>query len=130
MSARGVSVQASGETVAQGGGVLFKLVIFSLSLGIVPISSYFASEKYIWNGNSTFAAITAVVAANAVLVAYIVTSLRDDRAEQEAGKPLESRKDRVSVKTYMIWPRFSVIMSRSAVLMLLTLLATPFHAPL
>ncbi|KAI0303212.1 hypothetical protein BC826DRAFT_903680, partial [Russula brevipes] len=75
-------------------GVLFKLIIFSLSLGIIPITSYYASEKYIWNGNSTFAAITAVVTANIVLVAYIITSLRDDRAEREAGKPLESRKDR------------------------------------
>ena len=45
-------------------------------------------------GNSTFAAITAIVAANLVLVAYIITSLRDDRAEREAGKPAESRKDR------------------------------------
>jgi len=95
-------------------GVLFKLVVFSLSLGLVPITSYFASEKYIWNGaswfttstledlpdplasagNSTFAAITAVVAANVVLVAYIISSLRDDQAEREAVKPLESRKDR------------------------------------
>jgi len=76
------------------GGVLLKLVAFSLSLGIVPIASYFASEKYIWNGNSTFAAMTAIVAANIVLVAYIITSLRDDQAEREAGKPVESRKDR------------------------------------
>ncbi|KAF8505577.1 hypothetical protein F5888DRAFT_1650185 [Russula emetica] len=75
-------------------GVLLKLVLFSLSLGIVPITSYFASEKYIWNGNSTFAAITAVVAANVVLVAYIVSSVRDDQVEREAAKPLESRKDR------------------------------------
>ena len=45
-------------------------------------------------GNSTFAAITAVVAANVVLVAYIVTSLRDDKTEREVAKPLESRKDR------------------------------------
>ena len=45
-------------------------------------------------GDSTFAAITAVFAANIVLVAYIVTSLRDDQAEREAGKPAESRKDR------------------------------------
>jgi hypothetical protein len=45
-------------------------------------------------GNSTFAAITAVVAANVVLVAYIVSSLRDDRAEREAVKPSESRKHR------------------------------------
>ncbi|KAI0254364.1 hypothetical protein BJV78DRAFT_1121458 [Lactifluus subvellereus] len=75
-------------------GALFKLVIFSLSLGIIPITSYFASEKYVWNGNSTLAAITAIVAANIVLIAYIITSLRDDKAEREAGKPLESRKDR------------------------------------
>jgi hypothetical protein len=98
-------------------GVLFKLIIFSLSLGIVPITSYFASEKYIWNGafllgadlfhsarlspdllafigNSTFAAITAVVAANVVLVAYIISSVRDDQVERKATKPLESRKDR------------------------------------
>ena len=91
-------------------GVLFKLVAFSVSLGIVPIASYFASEKYIWNGasravsstlssptcipgNSTFAAITAVVAANVVLVAYIVSSLRDDKAEREAARPKESRKE-------------------------------------
>jgi len=94
MSARGFSAQACTQTVGQGTGVLFKLVAFSLSLGIVPIASYFASEKYVWNGNSTFAAITAVVAANVVLVAYIVSSLRDDQAEREAAKPLESRKDR------------------------------------
>ncbi|KAI9448230.1 hypothetical protein H4582DRAFT_1899351 [Lactarius indigo] len=81
------------QTFEQG-GVLLKLVIFSLSLGIVPIASYFASEKYIWGGNSTFAAITAIVAANIVLVAYIISSLRDDQAERAAGKPVESRKDR------------------------------------
>ena len=45
-------------------------------------------------GNSTFAAITAVVAANVVLVAYIVSSVRDDQVERKATKPLESRKDR------------------------------------
>ena len=31
-------------------GVLLKLIIFSLSLGIVPISSYFLTEKYVWDG--------------------------------------------------------------------------------
>jgi hypothetical protein len=96
-------------------GVLLKLIIFSLSLGILPITSYFASQKYIWKGapsrtvhphdpgallilcflgDSTFAAITAVVAANVVLVAYIISSLREDQAERKAAKPSESRKDR------------------------------------
>jgi len=34
------------------------------------------------------------VAANVVLIAYIISSLRDDQAERETPKPLESRKDR------------------------------------
>jgi len=93
MSTRTVSSGTPPQTF-EPGGVLLKLIIFSLSLGIVPIASYFASEKYIWGGNSTFAAITAIVAANIVLVAYIISSLRDDQAEREAGKPVESRKDR------------------------------------
>jgi len=94
MSARGVSAETSAHAAQEGGGVLLKLIIFSLSLALVPISMYFVSEKYLWNGNSTFSAITAVVAANVVLISYIIASLREDRAEQEARKPLESRKDR------------------------------------
>ncbi|KAF8470969.1 hypothetical protein DFH94DRAFT_811479 [Russula ochroleuca] len=45
--------------------------------------------------NSTFAAITAAVTANVVLVAYIASSLHDDQAERKGGKaakPLESQK--------------------------------------
>jgi hypothetical protein len=45
-------------------------------------------------GDSTLAAITAVVVANVVLVAYIISSMREDQAEREVTKPSESRKDR------------------------------------
>lgn len=31
-------------------GVLAKLIAFSVSLAVVPITSYFVSEKYVWNG--------------------------------------------------------------------------------
>jgi len=94
MSAKGICAQASGQSIEESKGVLLKLVAFSLSLGILPITSYFASQKYIWNGDSTLAAITAVVVANVVLVAYIILSLREDQAEREVTKPSESRKDR------------------------------------
>ncbi|KAJ7047478.1 hypothetical protein C8F04DRAFT_1247123 [Mycena alexandri] len=60
-------------------GQLAKLIVFSLSLGIVPITSYFGSMKYLWNGNATYAALTAVVSANLVLVAYIITAVLDDK---------------------------------------------------
>jgi len=56
------------------------------------------SELYV-AGNSNYAAITAVFAANLVLLAYIVTSLQEDRdsmqsAEQKNLQFAESRKDR------------------------------------
>lgn len=95
-------------------GVLMKLIIFSFCLAVVPITSYFVTEKYVWNGmsgrcmlcswllsspvgNSNYAAITAIFAANAVLFAYIITSLWEDRtsmqmAEQKKLQPSESRK--------------------------------------
>lgn len=31
-------------------GTLFKLIIFSLSLGIVPLTSYYASLHFLWSG--------------------------------------------------------------------------------
>ncbi|KIP12676.1 hypothetical protein PHLGIDRAFT_17491 [Phlebiopsis gigantea 11061_1 CR5-6] len=61
------------------GGVLLKLILFTAALAIAPLSSYFLSQQYLWNGNSTYAAITAIVAANAVFVAYIFVSLREER---------------------------------------------------
>ncbi|KAF7301364.1 hypothetical protein MIND_00701600 [Mycena indigotica] len=64
---------------AASGAQLAKLILFSLALGIAPLSSYFGSLKYVWDGNSTYAALTAVVAANIVLVAYIITSILDDQ---------------------------------------------------
>ncbi|KAF5388351.1 hypothetical protein D9615_000327 [Tricholomella constricta] len=93
MSEQVVIGKATEATAARS--VLFKLVMFSLSLGIVPISSYFASEEYLWNGNSTYAAITAVVSANVVLVAYIISSVLEDRPmapDTSAKTLLESKK--------------------------------------
>ncbi|KIK65372.1 hypothetical protein GYMLUDRAFT_159045 [Collybiopsis luxurians FD-317 M1] len=87
------------NTNAASNGTLFKLVVFSLSLGIVPLTSYYASLHYIWDGNSTFAAITAIVAANVVLIAYIILSILEDKQTQRtpirtSSTPLESKKER------------------------------------
>lgn len=46
-------------------------------------------------GNSTLAALTAVCAANMVLILYIIASLREDQESITSKKsPGESRKDR------------------------------------
>lgn len=89
--------QTAGSTIVdQGvqGGVLIKLIIFSLSLGVIPIGSYFISEKYFWKGNATYAAITAIIAANLVLVAYIVLSLIEDRHDQEVLSIVKDKQSR------------------------------------
>ncbi|ESK97537.1 hypothetical protein Moror_17537 [Moniliophthora roreri MCA 2997] len=76
-------------------GTLLKLIVFSLSLGIVPLASYYGSLKYFWNGNTTFAAITAVFAANLVLIIYIVTSLLEDKqSPSQSQETSEKKKDR------------------------------------
>ncbi|KAJ7499027.1 hypothetical protein FB451DRAFT_22025 [Mycena latifolia] len=77
---------------AVASGQLAKLVFFSLSLGIIPITSYFASLKYLWNGNATYAALTAVIGANLVLVGYIITSILDDKRTTAPSPPKESKK--------------------------------------
>ncbi|KAJ6629097.1 hypothetical protein B0H10DRAFT_1776694 [Mycena sp. CBHHK59/15] len=73
-------------------GVMAKLVFFTLSLGIVPITSYFGSMKYVWDGNATYAAITSIISANVVLVAYIISSILDDKRTATPPPPQESKK--------------------------------------
>ncbi|KAI0776008.1 hypothetical protein BD413DRAFT_525726 [Trametes elegans] len=81
---------------AESGSVLAKLVVFALSLGIAPISSYFLSRDYLWNGNTIYAAITAIVSANLVLVAYIIESVREESRlnARETPQKAETKKDR------------------------------------
>ncbi|KAF5369781.1 hypothetical protein D9758_001151 [Tetrapyrgos nigripes] len=87
-----IAIAKANSEVAQR-GTLVKLIIFSLSLGIAPLSAYYASLKYIWNGNATWAALTAVLTANFVLVAYIITSIYED-GNPGGASPQESKKER------------------------------------
>ncbi|KAI0796572.1 hypothetical protein C8Q75DRAFT_862440 [Abortiporus biennis] len=80
------------DQAAYQGSVLLKLLLFTLALAVAPLSSYYLSLTYLWNGNTTFAAITAIVAANIVLVAYIIVSLIEERKgnEGQVSKPKEA----------------------------------------
>ncbi|KAF8192480.1 hypothetical protein BJ912DRAFT_1057843 [Pholiota molesta] len=94
MSEQSAMSQLNTDAAATG-GVLAKLIAFSVSLGVIPIGSYFLSLNYLWNQNSTFAAITAVVAANIVLVAYIIASVLEDNRQS---KPQPPQKERAETK--------------------------------
>ncbi|KAH7343722.1 hypothetical protein B0J17DRAFT_713884 [Rhizoctonia solani] len=92
---RNVAAQAIPAKVVEDAvdsAVLFKLSGFSIALAVVPLSSYFLSLNYVWGGNSTYAALTAVVSANVVLIAYILLSISEDRESRPAA-PKESKKD-------------------------------------
>ena len=91
-------------------GVLVKLLSFSVSLGAVPLISYYVSLTYFFKGmiswfvypfylrkqigNNTLAAIAAVVAANLILITYIITSLLEDREDRLKKDESESKKTR------------------------------------
>ncbi|KAF5364245.1 hypothetical protein D9756_000733 [Leucocoprinus leucothites] len=92
MSEQAAVSQIQANTASKG--VLAKLLFFSVSLGVIPLTSYYTSLKYISEGNSTVAAITAVVAANVVLIAYIITSLLEDSKDNAKKAEPESKKNR------------------------------------
>ncbi|KAF8313250.1 hypothetical protein DL93DRAFT_2167958 [Clavulina sp. PMI_390] len=83
---------------AASSGAMFKLLAFSIALAVVPISSYFVSLNRFWDGNNTYAAITAVISANVVLVSYIILSVLEDQGDQaridSAKQGLESKKNK------------------------------------
>ena len=96
-------------------GVLAKLIAFAVALAVVPIGGYFFSLWFLFDGgylhlisaalfimlctsgNTTYSAITAIVAANVVLVSYIIVSVIEDSSSDrtvQVGKQFESRKSR------------------------------------
>ncbi|KAG8923847.1 hypothetical protein FRC01_012256 [Tulasnella sp. 417] len=101
MSAQAAPANAT-QNVAETGSVLVKLALFTACLGLAPISTYYLSQKYLWDdaspnsGNSTYAAITSIIAANFVLVTYIITAIREDSQTQKPAPKTESesKKDR------------------------------------
>ncbi|QRV72492.1 VMA21 domain-containing protein [Ceratobasidium sp. AG-Ba] len=93
---RNVSAQGAAGKIAEDaadGAVLFKLTGFSIALAVVPLSSYFISMKFLWGGNSTYAAITAILSANVVLILYILLSISEDQQSRPGEPKKESKKD-------------------------------------
>ncbi|KAN0097343.1 hypothetical protein V8E55_001789 [Tylopilus felleus] len=95
MSNQATTAEATAQAASRG--ALIKVLLFAATLAVLPISSYFISLWYMWGGNHNYAAITAISAANAVLIAYIVLSILEDRKSlEEVGgkKPAETKKQR------------------------------------
>ncbi|KZZ86641.1 Vacuolar ATPase assembly integral membrane protein VMA21-like domain protein [Ascosphaera apis ARSEF 7405] len=63
--------------------VIYKLLGFTIAMFLSPLVVYFFSRDLIFGGNATFAGGAAAVAANVVLVAYLIVAWKDDKEERE-----------------------------------------------
>lgn len=77
-----------------------KLLLFAFLVAVVPITTYFTTIKHIFDGelrvatcgsckntkllrhvskgNTTYAAIAAIISANIIMVAYVIVALNED----------------------------------------------------
>ncbi|KAI5302235.1 hypothetical protein KEM56_000895 [Ascosphaera pollenicola] len=66
--------------------VIYKLLGFTLAMLCGPLAVYFLTKDIVFRGfagNATFAGGAAAVAANVVLIAYLVVAWKDDKEERE-----------------------------------------------
>ncbi|KAJ3330633.1 vacuolar ATPase assembly integral membrane protein vma21 [Blyttiomyces sp. JEL0837] len=59
--------------------VIAKLIFFSVLMFSLPIGMYFYTLNNVFDGNTTYSAISAVVVANMVLIAYVVMAFLEDK---------------------------------------------------
>lgn len=62
--------------------VVLKLLFFSAAMLILPLSAYYLSLEYLFGGYKTsYAAITAAITANLVVVGYVVVAFLEDDSQ-------------------------------------------------
>ncbi|CAG8797115.1 7644_t:CDS:2, partial [Dentiscutata erythropus] len=64
--------------------VIYKLYIHTLCMVVLPISTYFYTSKYFFEGENgpTKAALSAAGIANAVVISFIITAFMEDSGEK------------------------------------------------
>lgn len=61
---------------------MLKLLFFSGAMLVLPLSAYYLSLEYLFQGYKTnYAAITAAITANLVVVAYVIVAFLEDDSQ-------------------------------------------------
>ncbi|KAI5844254.1 hypothetical protein BZA05DRAFT_409538 [Tricharina praecox] len=68
------------------GSVVAKLLLFTFAMITAPLGTYYISVTSLFVGQSTVAGALAAVAANVVLIAYVIVAMTEDAAEGEDKK--------------------------------------------
>ncbi|KAI9326875.1 hypothetical protein BDR26DRAFT_826614 [Obelidium mucronatum] len=76
--------------------VLAKLAFFTILIFTLPIGVYFGTIDNLFGGESLYSAICAVVAANVVLIAYVIVAFMEDDGTPAASAPASSNKNPVA----------------------------------
>jgi len=83
------------EKAANTSSALPKLALFAFLLGAAPLSTYYLTLDRLWEGNSQYAAISAVFVANVVLVGYVLVAIFEDSTPPAAiTQAKETRKEK------------------------------------
>ncbi|KAA8896129.1 hypothetical protein FN846DRAFT_285705 [Sphaerosporella brunnea] len=69
--------------VSVPGSVVAKLLFFTAAMIGAPLGTYYVSVTSLFVGQSTVAGALAAVAANAVLIAYVMVAMAEDGADDE-----------------------------------------------
>ncbi|KAI9028939.1 hypothetical protein CLU79DRAFT_716547 [Phycomyces nitens] len=59
-------------------GVMAKLIGFSLAMFILPILTFYTTVDGVFGGNTTYAAGSAAVVANVVVIGYVIVAFMED----------------------------------------------------
>ncbi|KAI5808287.1 hypothetical protein BZA77DRAFT_330551 [Pyronema omphalodes] len=74
------------QAVQVPGAVIAKLLMFTLAMIAGPLGTYYISITRLFIGNATVAGALAAVAANAVLIAYVIVAMSEDDADSKEKK--------------------------------------------
>jgi len=77
MSAQAAPAKVT-ENLASQGSTIWKLALFAACLGLGPLSTYYLTLKYVWDGDTQYSALSAVFVANIVLVGYVFMAIFED----------------------------------------------------
>ncbi|EIW73340.1 hypothetical protein TREMEDRAFT_42323 [Tremella mesenterica DSM 1558] len=89
-----VNTVSSGKLAPPNGiqsAVRWKLILFAILMAVVPIGTYFSSLRFVFGGATTPSAIAAIVAANMVLVGYVIVAFREEAHSPHPPIPLEKK---------------------------------------
>ncbi|KAK3812181.1 MAG: vacuolar ATPase assembly integral membrane protein VMA21 [Benniella sp.] len=71
---------------------LVKLAFFTVAMITFPIGTYFLSVDRYFDGNATYAGISAAVVANLVLFAYVIAAVLEDNQASSSPEAIKKQQ--------------------------------------